>query len=79
MANEQVEKYRLTKDQSAFMKQYGKMKKARDLISSGMLKAKNELQSLSQLAGTINEGMKRMAMGAPEQKTHELEGQEEKR
>jgi len=74
--NQEVEKFKLTKEQMAWAKDFGKKKQAYDMVKSKLMQQMAGTSRLRELLGTLQQGLMRTVKMAPEKKTAELEGQE---
>ena len=72
-----VEKFKLTKPQLSFQKQYGKLAKVGRLLQTKMARVASEGATLSQLMKQVEGQMGSLLEQAPAEPTRELSGQPE--
>lgn len=73
---EPVEKFKLTKDQLAWTKEYKRLKKANEMVKGKLMEQMAGARQLKDLLGTTQQGLIRMLQVAPKKKLNEIEGQE---
>lgn len=70
-----VEKFKLTKGQLAFQKEYGKLAKVGKMLSREAAKVAAKGRSLAEMLREVEGGMQQLLQNAPEDPTKELSGQ----
>lgn len=71
VANTPVEGYKLTKEQLAFQKVYGKLTKISQMMQKGMRMKQSELQEMMGAAQELEGKRKELLLMAPDQPTFE--------
>lgn len=70
-----VEKFRLTKEQVAWQKQYAKTLRVQKMIQGKMGQQMKGARTLRDLAGGVQQQMTRLLQNAPPETVKELDGQ----
>jgi hypothetical protein len=73
---EEVEKFKLSKEQMAWTKQHAQKAKIYEMVQGKLMEQMAGVRRLQELAGTLQQGLIRSMQMAPEKKMKELEGQE---
>lgn len=77
MKKEKVEGFRLTPETKKWMGQYKSLLKVKKMLESGFMVQMGRAGQLRDLLTQVTEGLQIGFQGAPEERTAELEGQEE--
>ena len=72
----EVEKFKLTKEQIGWSKDYEKKIKIFEMVKGKLMQQMAGARKLQELLGTLQQGLTRTLDLAPKKQTHEIEGQE---